>query len=292
MAPIPLLRDHWLMTVPVRVITDSASDYPEELAAARNIRIVPLSVRFGDEEILDDRSHDDEAFWRRLHLSSELPETAPPPVYRFEREIKEAHNDGAPGVVVVCMSGAISGTYQSAVMAAERLAGSVHVKVVDTRTLSMAQGFAVGAAAEMASAGGSVDEVAAEATRVAANSHLLAALNTLDFLERGGRIGGLSAFVGNLLNVKPLLTLENGVVAAAGKVRSRRAALDTIAEHVMGIPTIHELAVVHGHASDVHYLIDAVSPRIAPDRIIETTLGPVIATHTGPGVLGVAYRTS
>ena len=189
------------------------------------------------------------------------------------------------------MSSSISGTYQSAVTAAERFAGLIPIRVVDTRSVSMAEGFAVSAAAAIAAGGGTVHDVAVEAIRVAANSHLLAAFNTLDFLDRGGRIGRASAFIGNLLHVKPSLTLEDGVVAAAGRVRSRRGTLDTIAEHVLGLPTLRELAVIHGRACDLRYLIDGLSPRIARDRIVETTLGPVISTHTAPGVLGVAYRT-
>ena len=195
------------MHTSIKVITDSAADLPKELAIDHGIAIVPLTVRFGDSEFTDGESLTAAEFWRQLDTSEHLPETAPPLPYRFEQEIKEAANNGATGVVIVCMSSQIG------------------------------------------------------------------------------------TFFGNLLNVKPLLTLEDGVVVAAGRVRSRRTALDTIAEHVLGLPSLAELAVVHGNAPDIEYLLEAVAPRVARDRIVISELGPVLATHTGPGVVGVAYRS-
>jgi len=279
------------MTTPVRVIVDSAADIPPAHADALDIRTIPLMVRFGDETIPDGPTDDPQAFWRRLHLSSELPETSSPSAFQFETALKDASNDGAPGAVIVTVSSRMSATYAAAVIAAENMAGSIPTKVVDSRTVSMAEGFAAMAAAEAAANGAPLVDVAAEAARVSAHTDVLAALDTLDLLEHGGRIGGASVFVGNLLNVKPLLTIEDGVVAPAGRVRSRRAAIDVIVEHVLGLPMLHDLAVIHGHATDLHYLIGSLAPRIGRDRIIEACLGPVIATHTGPGVLGVAYRT-
>lgn len=259
------------------------------MAEEFGIRVVPMTVRFGDERFEDEDPH---AFWRRLHLSSDLPETSAPSVYAFETALKDAANDRAAGAVVVTMSGELSATYENAVMAALTMSGSLPTKVVDSRTLSMAQGFAAIAAAERAAHDGTVTDVAAAALAAAENSGVLAALDTLDFLERGGRIGGASAFVGNLLNVRPVLTVTQGVVASAGRGRSRKAAVNEIVEHVLGLPMVRDLAVVHGHANDVHYLIDSLTPRVPRDRIIDACLGPVMATHTGPGVLGVAYRTA
>ena len=279
------------MHTSIKVITDSAADLPKELAIDHGIAIVPLTVRFGDSEFTDGESLTAAEFWRQLDTSEHLPETAPPLPYRFEQEIKEAANNGATGVVIVCMSSTISATYESAVLAAEAAAGTVAVKVVDSRTLSMVQGFAALAAAEAAAGGRNIDQVANAAVHAAANANLIATLDTLEFLERGGRVGQIGTFFGNLLNVKPLLTLEDGVVVAAGRVRSRRTALDTIAEHVLGLPSLAELAVVHGNAPDIEYLLEAVAPRVARDRIVISELGPVLATHTGPGVVGVAYRS-
>jgi len=279
------------MSISIKVVTDSAADLPQELATQRGIAVVPLTVRFGDDEFVDGESLDSASFWQRLATSPDLPETAPPAPYRFEQEIKEAQNDGAAGLVIVCLSAAISATYQSAVLAAEAVPAGIAVKVVDSRTLSMAQGFAVLAAADRAADGGTVDQVAAAARAAASRTNIITTLDTLEFLERGGRAGKTGTFFGNLLNVKPLLTVEDGVVSAAGRVRSRARALDTIAEHVLGLPSLLELAIVHGIAPDLEYLIDAVAPRVARRRIIVSRLGPVLATHTGPGVIGVAYRT-
>lgn len=279
------------MNLPVRVVTDSASDLPASLIDQHDIRVVPLTVRFGTTEYIDGEELTADRFWQLLESGKDLPETAPPPPYRFEREIKEARNDGAEGVVIVTMSSAVSATFQAAALSAERLGSSIPVKVVDSRTLSMAQGFSVLAAARLAAEGGSVEEVAAEALMASTHTGILAAVETLEFLRRGGRIGGVGALVANLLDVKPILGLEDGVVTAAGRARTRRAALDVIAEQVLGLPSLVELAVVHGRADDVDTLVEAVSPRIDPDRIVIADMGPVIATHAGPGVLGVAFRT-
>ena len=250
------------MSTYVRVVTDSAADLPPELIALSGVRVVPLTVRFGDEYFADGVTLDPAGFWARLGSSTVLPETASPSPHQFEQEIKEAERDGAPGCVIVCMSAAVSAAYQSAVLAAER-----------------------------ASEGAGTHDVATAAKEVASHTNVLAALDTLEFLERGGRIGSAGRFLGNLLDVKPLLTLENGVVAAAGRVRSRRAALDTIAEHVLGLPEIRDLSILHGSTNDMDYLVDAIAPRIDRHRIVFAQLGPVIGTHTGPGALGVAYRT-
>lgn len=279
------------MNLPVRVVTDSASDLPASLAADHDVRIVPLTVRFGSNEYVDGEELTSERFWELLETTSHLPETAPPPPYRFEREIKEARNDGAPGVLIVTMSSAISATFQAAALAAERLGSTIPVKVIDSRTLSMAQGFAAVAAAQTAADGGSLDDVAAAALSASASSGVLAAVETLEFLRRGGRIGGLSAMVANALDVKPILGMEDGVVSGAGRARTREAAIEVIAEQVLGLPSLVELAIVHGRANDVGTLIEAVRPRIEPERIVIADMGPVIATHAGPGVLGVAFRT-
>ena len=136
-----------VMQLPVRVITDSASDLPSDLAGDADIRVVPLDVRFGDELFVVGQTIDGPSFWRRLATAADLPETAPPPPHRFSLEIKEAANDGARGVVILTMSAEVSATYQAAVMAAEEQASTIPIRVVDSGTLSMAQGFAALAAA-------------------------------------------------------------------------------------------------------------------------------------------------
>ncbi len=134
--------------------------------------------------------------------------------------------------------------------------------------------------------------MAAIARETSINSGILATVDTLDFLQRGGRLGAAGAFFGNLLNVKPLLTIVDGVVAPAGRTRSRAAAVQAVANGVLGIPSIEDIAVLHGQARDVEALIEALSPRFERQRLVTADLGPVIGTHTGPGALGVAYTSA
>jgi len=274
----------------IRVVTDSSTDLPAALAADHRIAVVPLTIRFGDREYVDraDLTHDE--FWVQLATSGQLPETAAPSAGSFQDAFEEAHKDGAQGIVAVCLSADLSATYQSAVIAAERVADRVPVRVVDSGSVTMAAGFQVLAAARAAEAGGTLESVVAAAESVRPRTNVFAALDTLEFLKRGGRIGAAQAFFGGLLNVKPLITLADGAVAPAGRVRTRSKALIAIVEHVAGLGQVEELAVLHGAADDVDELTVMLSAHHPAEHILSAELGPVVSTHTGPGVIGVAYR--
>jgi DegV family protein with EDD domain len=274
----------------IRVVTDSSTDLPADLAEQHRIAVVPLSIRFGDDEFVDriDLTHDE--FWVKLSSSAHLPETAAPSAGSFQDAFEEAHKDGATGVVAVCLSADLSATYQSAVIAAERVSDRIPIKVVDSRSVTMAAGFQVLAAAEAAEQGGDLEAVSRAAEAVRPRVNVFAALDTLEFLKRGGRIGAAQAFFGGLLNVKPLITLADGVVSPAGRVRTRTKALSAIADHVGGLGEVEQLAVLHGAAPDVEALTAKLAVHFPRDRIMAAQLGPVVSTHTGPGVIGVAYR--
>jgi len=252
--------------------------------------VVPLSIRFGDQEYADrtELSHDD--FWVQLSSSGHLPETAAPSAGLFQDAFEAAHKEEAEGVVAVCLSAALSATYQSAVIAAERVADRIPVQVVDSGSVTMAAGFQVLAAAKAAAAGGNLEEVVGAAEQARARTNVFATLDTLEFLKRGGRIGAAQAFLGGILDVKPLITLTGGVVTPAGRVRTRPKALEAIVDHVGGLGLVEELAVLHGAAPDVGALTARLAVHFPRDRIFSAELGPVVATHTGPGVIGVAYR--
>ncbi|MGH8874267.1 MAG: DegV family protein [Acidimicrobiia bacterium] len=274
----------------IHIVTDSSCDLPADLVEQHRITVVPLTIRFGDEELLDGRDLDASAFWARLRSSGPLPETSAPTAGRFEDAFTALGDQRAKGAVAVCMSAELSATYQAAVIAAERLADRFPVRVVDSRGVSMAMGLQVLEAAEQAAQGVDLDQVASTAQVAAARTNLYAALHTLEYLKRGGRIGGAQALLGGILKVKPLITFRDGVVAAAGRVRTRAKAIGALVDRARELqPRLRWLAVVHGQATDLDLLLDPVSELVPAERLVVAELGPVVGTHTGPGALGIAY---
>ncbi len=275
----------------IRIVADSSTDIPPELLARYSISTVPLSIRFGEEELIDGEDLDRESFWTRLAASSELPETAAPPAGRFQDTYLALADAGATGIVTVTLSAQLSGTYQSAVIAAEKVADTVPVIVIDSAAVSMAAGFQALEAARAAEAGTDLAGAVAAAAACREHTNLFAALDTLEYLRRGGRIGSAAAFFGSLLNVKPLITFADGAVSAAGRARTHSKALAAVIAHVAGLGEVAELAVLHGAAPDLDEFMGRLAELVSPDRIFSAELGPVVGTHAGPGVLGVAYRT-
>ncbi len=276
----------------IRLVTDSSCDLPAESAKALGIEIVPLTIRFADEEFVDRRDLSHAQFWAKIAAADLLPETAAPSAGSFAEAYRRLQEKEADGVVVVCLSSALSATYQSAVLAAESMP-DLPVRVVDGRSVSMSLGLQVLHAARAAATGAGLDAVATAALAAVPKTNILAALDTLEYLKRGGRVGSAQALVGGLLNVKPLITLADGVVSPAGRVRTRAKALSAIAERMEGMRSdLAELAVIHGGAGDVDRLVDRVAPLVREDRFSVAEIGPVVGTHSGPGVIGVAYRLS
>ena len=272
----------------IGVVTDSSCDLPTVLVSSARIVVVPLTVRFGSEEFVDGVDISPPQFWSRLRTATQLPETAAPSVGGFMEAYANLRSGGATGAIAICLSAELSGTYQAAVLAAERVEG-FPVKVVDSRAVSMALGLQVLDAATRAAAGASLAEVAKAAQANPSKANLLAALDTVEYLRRGGRIGGAQAFIGSLLNVKPLITFTDGVVVAAGRVRTRSKATEALLDRVRQLaPRIRSLSVIHGGAGEVDSFVDSVS-QAAGRSALAASLGPVVGTHSGPGVLGVAY---
>ncbi|HEY5685493.1 MAG TPA: DegV family protein [Acidimicrobiia bacterium] len=273
----------------IRIVTDSSCDLPPALVDQYGLEVVPLTIRFGSDEYVDGRDLGPGDFWRKLRSSDQLPETAAPSAGSFLQAFQNLFEGGATGVVALTLSGQLSGTYQSAVIAAEQL--GYPIKVLDSRTVSMGLGLPVLAAARAASAGGDLAAVVAAAVDAADGTHVLAALQTLEFLKRGGRIGGAQALVGSLLDIKPLIAVEDGVVNAAGRVRTRSKAKHALNAHVRDrADRIVEVAVLHGDAADVEPFVESIAGVLPGRTPIVSQLGPVVGTHSGPGTLGVAYR--
>lgn len=273
----------------IRIVTDSSCDLPDEIIDRHRITVVPLTIRFGDEDFIDREELSVDEFWDRLTASEALPETAAPSVGRFLEAFHSLADEGADGIVVITISSAISATMQSAVIAADQFASGVPVRIVDSGLVSTALGITVLQAARAAESGGTVDAVEEAARTSGASSNLFATLETLEYLKKGGRIGGAAAFFGNLLDVKPIITFEDGAVAPGGRVRTRRKAIAAVLTHLDGLGELDELAVVHSDAAELGDFLSSLEERGYTDPMVGR-LGPVVGTHAGPGVLGIVYR--
>jgi DegV family protein with EDD domain len=274
----------------VRIVTDSACDLTPELADQHHITVVPLTIRFGHEELLDRRDLSPAQFWERCRASSELPETAAPPPGAFHQVFEEAARE-ASGVLCLTISSGVSATYQSAVAACNDVDGAP-VTVIDTCSLSMGQGLIAIAAAEAADGGATLDEVARLTTELVGRTRVLGVIDNLDHLQRGGRIGGARALLGSMLSIKPVIQVRDGVVEQESRQRTRSRSLRYVADKVRADAPIDRMAVANGAASDVDELLTLIDGMpLRHDRLV-VDLGPVVGTHAGPGTIGVCYQVA
>jgi DegV family protein with EDD domain len=274
----------------IRIVTDSSCDLPDDLLARHRVAVVPLTIRFGEEDLVDRESLSGDDFWKRLSSGSDLPQTVAPSSSRFLEAYRRLSDEGADGIVVVVLSAKLSATGQSASVAAEEFRGGIPIRIVDSGLVSAAMGLAVIEAAELANTGVGIDPVEDLAQRACAASNFFATLDTQDFLQRGGKVGAAQAFVGNLLDVKPLLTFRDGELTSAGRVRTRRKALAAVAQHLAGLgSTVKKLGIVHSDPADLEEFTASIrSVRDQIDLVIR--LGPVFGAQVGPGLAGVVYR--
>ena len=273
----------------IRIVTDSTCDLPDDAIAQHRIAMVPQTIRFGEETLLDREELSTEEFWRRLTTGSALPETAAASVGQFQEAFARLVSAGADGIVAVIVSSKVSATFQSATLAAEQFTAGIPVRVVDSRLVSTALGLAAIEAAEVAAAGASIEEVEAAARSACERGRIFATPATLEYLRRGGRIGGAAALIGGLLDVKPLIAFEDGQVAAAGRVRSRKRALATVLDHVQEqADSISRLAVVHSDPVELPEFLQRLAA-IYEGEVMIARMGPAVGTHIGPGTIGVAY---
>ncbi len=274
---------------PIRVVTDSACDIPEEIARRLDIDIVSLSIRFGDDEFTDRVELTPSAFWAKCKASKVLPETAAPSPGAFQAAFERAKADGCDGVIVLTLSAALSATHQSALLAADTVAETIAVRVIDTKAVSMAQGLLAIDVAELAQTGATLDQLVEHAQSLISKVGVCAMLDTLEHLVKGGRVGGARALLGQVLSIKPLLELKDGVVAEAGRQRTRAKALSAIAAVARSHAPLRRLAVVHGDAQDVSAFAALIADIPTEFPPIVADIGPVVGTHGGPGIIGVCW---
>lgn len=279
----------------IAVVTDSTAYLPPDVRERLGIPVIPLNLLWGEEVLKDGVDIDPPAFYQRLRTDKILPTTSQPSAGEFVDFFQQAAEEvGADTVVGVFISSELSGTVASAKMAKEMLSG-LRVEVVDSLSTSMGLGFQAMAAAEAARAGASLEEVVEAAQQVRYRLQVLFMVDTLEFLHRGGRIGGAQRFLGTALKIKPLLELEGGKIEALDQVRTKKKALvrllDVALERRGGAP-VPRAAVVHADAmEECLALRDEVQRVLEPEEIYVTEVSPVIGTHTGPGTLGVAFYT-
>jgi DegV family protein with EDD domain len=274
----------------VRVVTDSACDLPDQTLTEFGIGLVPLRIRFGSEELVDRVDLSTKEFWARCSSTAELPSTAAPSPGQFQEVFEKMADEGAGGIVCVNLSSKLSATIEAARQAARDVAARVPVRVVDSLSVSLGLGLVVTEAVRAASDGGSLEEVERAALDAAAAMKVYGAIDTLENLKKGGRIGGAAALLGSMLSIKPVIEVRQGVVEQESKQRTRSRSLQYLAGKVREAGALSRLAVFSGDAPDLDQflgMLEGVTPSEGP--VLVGDVGPVIGAHAGRGCLGVAW---
>jgi len=275
----------------VVVVTDSTAYIPKEMLGDFSIPVIPLWLIWGDERFRDGVDIDPPDFYQRLKGAKIFPSTSQPSAGEFEEFFRSAA-DGADAVVGAFISSVLSGTVPNA-QAAQAQMPDLDVRVVDSLSASMGLGFITLAAARAAAAGGSVDEVVAVAEGMRDRVHVLFAVDTLEYLHRGGRIGGAKRLLGTALNIKPLLQLEEGRIEPLAQVRTKRKAvaqmLDVAEERLEG-KQMAEAAIINVDSQEEGQAVaETVKERFGISTVCCTPVSPVIGSHVGPGTVGICF---
>lgn len=280
----------------VAVVTDSCASIPEKFIEALNIHWVAYFIHRGDEVLRDLVTIRRDEFLRWLTTARILPTTASPGPGDYLEEYGRLAAQGIRDIISIHMTSLGSGAYQAASVAqsmAKETLPDVRIEVIDTRNVSLCQGWMVIEAARAAMAGKSLDEILALVRSMIPVSRMLQTADTLKYLYMGGRIGKAQHLVGTLLNIKPLISMENGVIVALGKARSQTSVYNMmvdLVEQVVGIGGRIKIAYVHaGAAQEVEKLKDMIEKRLTCVESIIAELSPALAVHSGPGTTGLCY---
>ena len=275
----------------IAIITDTDASLSNEIAEKYGVYQVPITIHFGNEVLESGVDIDDVGLFARIDKEGRLPTTAAPAPGKFVDAYQAAFEAGAEEVICFAVSSEVSATYSAAVTAADTLPDR-KISVVDTRSLSWGQGFQVLAAAEAAQAGKSTEEILAIAEGVLANSHFYAALATLKYLAMSGRVGYLAAGMASLLNIKPVLTIQDGKLDMLEKVRTKKKAwartVELVQTAVAG-KAIERMAIVHVAVPEAAQEFESLlrASLDCPAEILITELSAGLSVHSGAGMVGV-----
>ncbi len=277
----------------IHVVTDSGSDLPQEVREKYDIHIVPLTIQFGEEIYLDGIELGAESFYQKLKETSNLPSTCQPSPADF---VKCYESISKPGdhIISVHLSSELSGTYQSAVLASTMIEGR-HIHVLDTKSASIGIGLVALAVAEAVKNGVDVEEAVKEGERVIEEIQVYFVVDTLEYLRRNGRIGAASAIVGSLLNIKPILTLKDGIVTPYDKIRGKAKALNKafqiFREYLEANPNRKiRIGITHSDTlPELNNIRDKLVSELNMADIYVGTIGPTIGVHSGPGTVALVW---
>jgi fatty acid kinase fatty acid binding subunit len=275
----------------IAIVTDSTSDLSPQIRSRFNVTTVPLNVHFGDKSFRDQIDLTTDQFMARLQTTKDLPKTSQPSSGLFEetfRNLAKSHD----GIVAVLISAKLSGTFQSATLAVESLGAKIPIEIVDSRNASLGLGFQVIRAAELAERGLGPVEIATELRAETSSYHLAFFVDTLEYLQRGGRIGMAAKLLGSILQLKPILGVEEGQIVPYERTRTRSKAIVGLEEFVRSFPQVNRLAVLYSSDDeDAEHLANQMSDIKTPEPLYRAQFSPVIGTHVGPGALGVCVYT-
>ena len=271
-----------------RIVTDSAANIPAELIAEHDIRVVPMYLKFGESVYQDGVDLPRGEFYPKLERE-EVPVSTAAPSAGDYREAFERALEGAAGVVCVTVASFVSVSYEAARVAASELSG--RVRLVDSRSASMGEGWAAVEAARLAAKGGGLDECAARAEEIAGRTQLCATINTFEYLRRSGRVHALLAYAGTALNIKPVFALRGGKIEQLGRPRSRSRAIDRLVAETTPLAERGPLHCSVAHAAvpdEAEALVERLRGEIDCAEMLLTEFTPLMGAHTGPGLLAVA----
>jgi DegV family protein with EDD domain len=274
----------------VKIVTDSLADIPPALLKELDITTIPCLVRFGDQEYRDRIDLFPSEFYQKLQASPMMPSTSQPATGVFE-EIYQRLAKTTDEILAIHTIASLSGIFNASRLAAENIK-TAKIELIDSGQVTMSLGWIVILAARAAKAGHSRAEIKAIVEDVKKRVHVIAMLDTLEYAQRGGRLGKGRALVGTLLNVKPLLSVIDGEIMPVEKVRTQRRALERLVEIVLASGPIQELSVVHAdaphHAATLQKMLADTFPK---EQIVMSETGPVLGAHVGPGAVGIAWVT-
>jgi DegV family protein with EDD domain len=279
----------------VAIVTDSTAYIPAELTKQLNITVVPLILIWGEESFTDGVDILPDAFYRRMANSKIIPTTSQATIPSMKNAFEALLGQGF-AVLGIFLSSRLSGTMQSAIQAREMLKkGKDKIAIIDSLATTMALGWPVLTVARAANSGANLVECQKLAEKARDQTGVMFVVETLEYLRRGGRIGGAQAMLGTMLNVKPLLELQDGRIEAVEKIRTKGKALgrmlDLVEEKVAGRMPIR-LAIAHANAeAEALALLETARQRFNPVESLHCPLSPVIGTHAGPGTLALAFMT-